>query len=314
MSESEPVHELRDAPRRPFTVDLKVTWKGGKFTCSTVDLSVTGLFLETEEPVPLGTPIHFEGILEAGDDRWYLAGVGEVMRGVRVGDLDEDTPVPGLGVKVIEFFYGEAELTRNLIEAAEEARGDEPGGEGRRAPRILVGMPVRWGPTWPPDREGYLSNVSSTGALVLTAGEPLEPGAAIHLSAELPVGREVSPMRTLATVTRHQDLAVFDGKGMGVEFVPDSPADRTFRSAMGGGTTDDVPSAAAWAVGRPAMDFSAMPAPRDSAEPGRLQALSETVQGGGGFRWGTVARIVGIALLVGALLWIGLVCMDPFAG
>ena len=62
------------------------------------------------------------------------------------------------------------------------------------------------------------------------------------------------------------------------------------------------------------MDFSAMPAPRDSAEPGRLQALSETVQGGGGFRWGTVARIVGIALLVGALLWIGLVCMDPFAG
>jgi hypothetical protein len=315
MSEQDQGRDLRDSPRREFTVSLEVKWREGQFTCTTVDISLTGLFLETEEPIPVGTEVRFDGQLESAGEQWHLAGLGEVMRGVRIGDLDPVTPVPGLGVSIKEFFLGETALTDVLDEAAAKIRAGTAEAKGRRAPRILVGLPARWGPTWPPDREGYLSNVSSTGALVLTVGDALEPGAAIHVSVDLPVGREVSPMRTLATVTRLQEYTPIDGKGMGIEFAPVNPVERTLREVLTG-SVDPAPQPAPIpdAVGRPDMDFSSMSARVEEPQPSALEALSETLRGTSDYQWKRLARILGLALLTGAILWLGFVCLDSFSG
>ncbi len=314
MTDIDAAPDLRDSPRRPFTVELTVSWEGGEFTCSTVDMSLAGLFLETEEAVPVDTPIRFDGVLEVGGDRWRLLGLGEVARGVRVEDPAATAAIPGLGVRITEVFLGEDALTRALGEAAALLRENEPERGDRRSPRILVGVPVRWGPTWPPDRDGYLSNVSSSGALVLASDEPLEPGSAIHLSLELPSGREISGVRTLATVVRRSESAALGGHCMGLEFVAETPTERVFRRAVAG-DEDSAPRSAALpgSYGGPAMDFSSMSVRTDEPAPSRLEALSETIHGTGGFRWGTVGRIVGIGLLIAALLWIGFVCVDSFS-
>lgn len=314
MAETDPGRDLRESPRRPFTVDLKVTWQGGEFSCSTVDISLAGLFIETEEPIPVGSSIRFEGMMEVAGDRWHLAGLGEVTRGVRIGDLDPDTPIPGLGVRTQEIYLGEGALTDALDEAAAEIRASVAERGARRSPRILVGVPVRWGPTWPPDRDGYLSNVSSSGALVLTADEPLEPGAAIHLSVELPTGREFSPLRTLATVARRAEPTAIEGHGMGIEFVAETDVERVFRKAVAGGDGVSAPSPSLpGSMGGPAMDLSSMTARVEAPDPSVLEVLSQTVHRAGGFRWGTVLRILGLGLLLGAFLWLGFVCMDSFS-
>ncbi len=314
MAQRDQGRDSRESPRREFTVTLEVVWRGGQFTCTTVDLSLTGLFLETEEPIPVGTEVRFDGVLEVPGDRWHLAGLGEVIRAVRIGDLDPETPVPGLGVSIAEFFLGEEALTGVLDEAATEVRESAAKDAGRRAPRILVGLPARWGPTWPPDQEGYLSNVSSSGALVLTAGEALEPGAAIHVCVDIPVGREVSQMRTLATVTRLQEFTPIDGKGMGIEFAPADPVETSFRDVLSGEfEAETQPSAFPGFVGSPALDLSEMSAGYRAPEPTALEALSETLHGATGYQWKRLARILGLALLVGAILWLGFICVDSFS-
>jgi hypothetical protein len=311
MTELDQGRDQRGSPRRDFTVSLEVRWQGGEFRSTTGDVSLAGLFLETQERVPVGTPLRFEGMLEVDGDRRHLAGLGEVVRAVRPGEETDESPVAGLGVSIMEFFLGEAALTDALNEAASEVRAHTAQAEERRAPRIFVGIPALWGTTWPPEQEGYLNNVSSTGALVLTAADLPEPGTAIHVSLELPTGRELSSMRTLATVVRLHEHTPLEGHGMGIEFVRETPIERSFRRALGD-EAEPIKSAKVPQDATP-MDFSAMSARVEPPAPKTLETLSQTIQGAGGFRWTIVAKILGFALVAGALLWIGFVCMSSFA-
>jgi len=209
-----PDSDRRVKTRLPIVLEVEVAWRGGDFVAFSVDLAEAGIFLQTEEELPVGTEARLRfGVPGRACSRCPVVADGLIRRAVREGGLE------GLAVAFERFVEGRQalqELIHNRIGPG-SCQASTPGGERRRAPRMNVGISVYWGVVSPPRTMGFLSDLSDTGAFVLETDNPAAVGQRIFLEFELPFRKEIRRVKVIAKVVRRQMDETLPC-GMGIEF------------------------------------------------------------------------------------------------
>lgn len=210
--------DQRRAERWKYTLAVTMTWSGGEVRAHTTDISLCGMFVETDEAPAVDTLVRLHFTLFEGAEPTAVDVAGKVVRRIEPDESSDCCPVPGVGIVLGAFRSGEAAL-RRIIGALDIAgqRAQTPTwieGDRRHAPRVVVGIPIRWGTEDPPDRQGQLLNLSQKSGFVLHSEPALELGATVHLRFELPDHGAAREVRARATVVRsvRQD----GGVGMGI--------------------------------------------------------------------------------------------------
>lgn len=116
------MNETRRDPREP--IELKLRYKSASVDefaeRESGDLSVGGIFIKSEEPLPIGTLLKFE--VQLSDETSIIAGVGRVVWNRSAEASSEDAPT-GMGIKFVKM----DDESRARLEALIERRGAEKG-------------------------------------------------------------------------------------------------------------------------------------------------------------------------------------------
>jgi len=194
------------------TIQATVWWRGGELRAFTSDLSDGSVFLETAEPLATGTRVRVEFWVTSPSGQEKVNADGLVMRVGEVGTR-------GMAVQFDTFRAGFTELKAFVDSQLQVYRGGaEAADDRRRAPRIPVGLPLKWGTSNPPRIDGYLSNLSSSGSYVVETEHPVQAGARIYMHFVLPIDGAARKVRAIATVARIQASDEEGFLGMGIAF------------------------------------------------------------------------------------------------
>lgn len=212
------------AQRLSLTLRTRVSWAGGELSGFSTDLSQEGLFVETNAAVPKGTSVRVEFAVM---DRGQLTRIVAEGKVVRCFDAEAEagwSPLSGIGIRFENFVFGADPLDQFVTRqaAAMKATAEAIEAERRGAARVTVGLSAFWGTGSPPDREGFVSDLSSSGCFVIqTAGsEPV--GSTIHLWFELPLAGSSTALRASGKVVRVIPPEGDRPSGMGIHFDPAS--------------------------------------------------------------------------------------------
>ena len=138
------------------------------------DLSVSGVFLETADPLPVGTDVTISS-LEVEDDLAFEV----AARVVRVEPPDEDRlDAPGLGFQFVHLDDEQKDFLLRFIDRVESSEAEV---RGERDPFLGKSLP----------REGSRRSPSGVFALPRNGHETVEAGAATPSAPEL--GDEEQP-------------------------------------------------------------------------------------------------------------------------
>ena len=220
MSTKLKMSDQRRAERWKYTLEVTMTWSGGQVQAHTTDISLCGVFVETCQAPAVDTLVRLRFSLIEGASREPVDVAGKVVRRIGAEEVSDHCPLPGVGIVLGRFFSGEAALRRVIgaldIAGQRAASWTWDDADRRVSPRVVVGIPVRWGTSDPPDQQGQLMNLSQHSGFVLHSESALQPGATIYLRFDLPdhgSAREVQARATVVRTTRQ------DGKeGMGIAF------------------------------------------------------------------------------------------------
>jgi len=108
--------DKREAPRISLSTIVSIKFKSlEEFSslCSK-NISVTGIFLETEDPLPMGTLVNLEFTV-AGDDSPLIKVEGKVARRVEPGS-EEGSATPGMGIEFVNLDPESEFIIKSLAE------------------------------------------------------------------------------------------------------------------------------------------------------------------------------------------------------
>jgi len=190
--------------RLALTVRARVAWDGGEIAGYTVDVSVTGLFVETTSVLDVGTDVRVEFSVASGGGLTRVVAEGRVavcLRGEHAGGV---SPVSGLGIRFDTFLFGEQTLSRYVDRQVEAvlSMAHLVAQERRCSPRVTTGFPAFWGTRDPPDQEAFVADLSAEGCLLIGNDDAEPAGSMVHLWFELPVGGRSQPLRLAGRVVR----------------------------------------------------------------------------------------------------------------
>lgn len=213
--------DARVALRLPITLCLDMALDERTLSCFTIDLSPSGVFVETVEEIPVGAQVGLDFQVEVHDRCADVSARGTVVRRTTAEEARERRMIAGIGVHFDDVTDGSHELTAFLADRLERLRpgaGARPGIERRRDPRVEVRLPVRWGERLPPARVGFLRNLSVSGGFVLEASQPVTQDTRIFMTMELPDQGRPKTVTAKANVVRMVEEGADAPVGMGVEF------------------------------------------------------------------------------------------------
>jgi hypothetical protein len=226
------VADRRGAPRVRLTYRVQVRCGAESFSAHSIDVSATGIYLETRQRLPVGSVVHLSfNAASGGTAREPVELEGEVARSVAPAEAVQSRLPPGLGVSFTRFLWGgeafAADLAARLGEGA-----SHPMLQRRRHRRVAVGIPVYWGHEGTRREAGYLTNLSAAGAFFLEGGATTVPaGASVNLWFEVPVDGEARPVRAVARVLSTTGTAGGGPSGMGIA-IETSPLDQATLQAF----------------------------------------------------------------------------------
>jgi Tfp pilus assembly protein PilZ len=210
----------RQSERLRFSVIARLTCTDGSFEACSTDLSSNGIFVETAKLLPLGTPVQVDFRLFGATQFETVYAQGIVARSVIADEVDDRGVVGGLGIHFEKLRLGEEvlfEFLSSRLESIKAPRPPIPPDKKRPAPRANLSFPVLWGTDPSLGREGFLFNLSSSGAFIGTRDiEP--PGTHLYLQFELPNTSASNDVRVTANVVRANPPGGLQPAGMGVAF------------------------------------------------------------------------------------------------
>ena len=214
----------RTVDRLSLTLRTRLSWSGGELSGFSTDLSHEGIFVETAAAVPKQTAVRVEFALMDRSQLTRIVAEGKVVRCFAAGSESGWSPISGVGIRFESFVFGGDVLAQYVTSqaAAVKAAAEAIAAERRGAARVTVGLNGFWGTGSPPDREGFVSDLSSSGCFVIqTVGaEPV--GSTIHLWLELPLAGSSTAVRASGKVVRVIPPVGDRPAGMGIHFDPAS--------------------------------------------------------------------------------------------
>ncbi|UCD83923.1 MAG: PilZ domain-containing protein [Deltaproteobacteria bacterium] len=108
--------DKREAPRISFSTMVNVKFESlEEFSslCSK-NISIKGIFLETDDPLPVGNSVHLEFTV-AGDDSPLIKVDGRVTRTVKP-EPDNTSIIPGMGIEFLNLDLESEFIIQSLIE------------------------------------------------------------------------------------------------------------------------------------------------------------------------------------------------------
>lgn len=218
MDQQIPDRDRRGYPRLPVSLKTRILWSGGELSGYTTDITSASVFVETGTPLAKGTRLRVSFRVDRDGTPMEVVADGKV---VRVQDAARATTpyVPtGMAIRFTDFKQGFGEYKAYVRRMLDEFHHPAADVEKRAARRLPVGVPVYWSETYPPDKPGHLSNLSSSGCFVVETDETAEPGTRIYLGFDLPIGGETHRVRAVANVVRLAPGEAPSGHGMGIAF------------------------------------------------------------------------------------------------
>lgn len=195
----------RRAQRLPFIVQVEFSWSGGSFSAHSTDLSSTGLFVKTDQAVPLGNEARVEFVVFSQSGKVPVVVSGEVARVVSIAESAAKGVVPGLGVRYRSLEQGKNELFQFLgrrLEAFQEPLPELPGAEVPLPAATDEGLRAHWGDSPDLVNTGTLFDLDRRGSFFLESPAPAEPGTHVFLFFSLPLTPKAMSVKATGTVTR----------------------------------------------------------------------------------------------------------------
>jgi len=208
-----PDSDRRVKMRIPIVLWVELAWRDGDISAFSVDLAESGMFVKTDLALPQDTEVRLRFNLpgRSGLSSLVMAD-GKVSRVIREGGL------AGIAVRFERFVEGREALQEWFQDQVGPSALPAPGGEERRRhPRMQVGLPVVWGTASPPEIEGFLADLSESGAFVLQAEELAGVGERVFVEFDIPWRDGLRRVKIIAVVVRRVTDAEL-GPGKGIEF------------------------------------------------------------------------------------------------
>ncbi len=206
--------DRRGCERWRYTLCLTVSWGTQSISAYTSDISMSGMFVETNRCLPVGTAVRLDFRLVSGDATLPVSVDGVVARRVFAQRKDVSAPLLGIGVKFKEFHVGQGLLRKVLAGLRLSA---PRGAERRGSARIPASIPVSWGRREACDQGGRLADLSVDGAFIIHTPTSHRPGTRLYLRFEVPHQGRLREVKAVATVVRSMAADGADG-GMAVIF------------------------------------------------------------------------------------------------
>ena len=217
MTQHSPVLEedRRGSQRWRYTLRMTMSWGSQQITVYTSDISMSGVFLETNRCLPVGTEVGLDFELVSGGNPTPVHVEGTVARRVFAQRKDDQKHLVGVGVEFRKFHEGEALLQEVLTGLQHPAPHKN---EQRTAARIPVSIPLTWGTSDACDQSGHLFDISVDGAFVIHAARTRAPGTRLYLRFEVPHQGRFREVKAVATVVRSVASEAAPADGMAVIF------------------------------------------------------------------------------------------------
>lgn len=206
--------DRRACERWRFTLRLTVSWGNQSFSAYTSDISMSGVFVETNRCLPVGTAVRLDFKLVSGEDTLPVSVDGAVARRVFAQRKEVSAPLLGIGVQFKEFHVGEGLLRKVLAGLRVSAPHKD---ERRGSARIPASLPVSWGRSEACDQGGRLADLSVDGAFIIHTPASHKPGTRLYLKFEVLHQGSLREVKAVATVVRNVAADAAAG-GMAVIF------------------------------------------------------------------------------------------------
>ena len=214
----------RKIERLSLTLRTRVSWTGGELSGYSTDLSHEGIFVETAIPLDTRTPVRAEFAVMDRGRLTRIVAEGMVARCFAAGSETGWSPVSGVGIRFGEFVFG-GDLFQDYVThqaAAVRAAAEAIDADRRATARVTVGLNAFWGTGSPPDREGFVSDLSGGGCFIIQTTDAVPSGTKLNLWFELPMAGASTPVRATGTVVRVIPPEGDRPAGMGIQFDPAS--------------------------------------------------------------------------------------------
>ena len=174
-------------------------WGAQEVIAYTSDISMSGVFVETNRCLPVGTEVRLDFQLVNRGNSLPVSVQGTVARRVFTQRKDDPKHLVGIGVEFQKFLTGQ-ELLREVLSTL---RGTAPAkDEQRRSARIPVSIPITWGTSDACELAGHFSDISLDGSFIIHTNTPNSPGTRLYLRFEIPHLGRFREVKAVATVVR----------------------------------------------------------------------------------------------------------------
>ncbi len=174
-------------------------WGNDEVTAYTSDISMSGVFVETNRCLPVGTMVSLDFQLVSGEDTLPVSVRGRVARRVFAQRKDDPKHLVGIGVEFRKFRVGEGLLRRVLATLGGTAPKKD---DKRNGSRIPVSIPISWGTDDDCRQPGHFTDISVDGAFVIHSTIVQRPGTRLYIRFEVPHQGRFREVKAVATVVR----------------------------------------------------------------------------------------------------------------
>lgn len=195
-----------------------MTWADGILQAYYANLSTTGAFVETTNLIALDARIQLDFSVNVGGQQRGVRAESKVVRHFPPQDALAQGKPTGFGAHFEDLVVGESALFEFLADRLQKVHAPKADAvHGRKDARASVTFPTRWGTSPDLGRDGFLSNLSVSGAF-LEARNPEPLGTHLYLWFELPSAGVIQSIKATAVVAFASKAGGDQASGMGIAF------------------------------------------------------------------------------------------------
>ncbi len=178
-----------ETPDPAASLVAQVDWSGGEIRGKATNISMKGLFVETEGVIDVDEPVMIEFAVIVDEEPRTVIASGHVVRAFDATDTISGRIRSGLGIRFELILSGKGSLKAFIRQRARRAmEGHNLRVERRSQARVDASLPVAWKAGRAGDwRHGYLLRLPANAGFVVETPTLVSTGTRVMIRVDLPV-------------------------------------------------------------------------------------------------------------------------------